>query len=115
MILSPSGSETLIGCSAGCLLMTGALMTKKWLVAPESNTAHSCIFSLLMLTVNTRALAACTKRVDDGLVLLKGYTPNGLIWYIQSCGVVVVVEGVWLVGLMSGGPLFLCACSIFHL
>ena len=85
--------------------MAGVLMTRKWPVAPESNTAHSCMFSLLMLTVDSSALAACAKRVDDGLVLLKGCIPEGLIWYIQSCVGVVVVAGAWQLGVMFGGPL----------
>ena len=61
-ILSPSGSDTLMGCCAGFLLTVGALMTRKWLVAHESNTAHSCMLSRLMSTVLSSALAAYANR-----------------------------------------------------
>ena len=43
----PSGMVTVIGLSAGVTLLDVALTTRKWLVAPESSTAHLLIFSLL--------------------------------------------------------------------
>ena len=43
---------------ATCLSLVGAFVTKKWLVAPESIIAHSWIFLMPMLTVDSSAFAA---------------------------------------------------------
>jgi len=45
------GMVTLIGVVAIFISDVGASVIKKWLVAPESNIAHSLMFSILMSTV----------------------------------------------------------------
>ena len=54
----PLGDITLSGFSAGDLLSSGAYIARKWLVAPESRMAHSLMFSVLMLTVDSSVFAA---------------------------------------------------------
>ena len=54
----PSGNLTMRGLITGCTLVIGASVTKKWLVAPKSNIAHSLMFVMLISTVASRAFAA---------------------------------------------------------
>ena len=54
---APSGNLTIRGLIAGCTLDVWASVTKKVLVAPESNIAHSLMFSMLISTVDRRGFA----------------------------------------------------------
>jgi hypothetical protein len=39
--LSPLGRQAMRGTAARTMLVTGALVVRKWLVAPESRMAHA--------------------------------------------------------------------------
>ena len=58
MTCAPSGNLTMRGLSAGCTLVIGAYVTRKRLVAHESNIAHSLMSVMLISTVASRAFAA---------------------------------------------------------
>ena len=49
---------TLSGLPAGVIFVIGAVVTRKWLVAPESSIAQYFIDFMLMSTVNKIVLAA---------------------------------------------------------
>ena len=53
-----SGSSTVSGLLAGVILMIGAVVTRKWLVAPESSIAQYFIDFMLMSTVDKIVFAA---------------------------------------------------------
>ena len=55
---SPLGSWAMIGVDVGALCVVGALLVRKWLVAPESRIAHSLIVAALVLMVWSRVAAA---------------------------------------------------------
>ncbi len=55
---SPLGKRATIGLVASCTLVTGALVVRKLLVAPESKIAHLLMVSMPMLTVQRSAAAA---------------------------------------------------------
>ena len=48
----------MIGLLAGVILVMGAVVTRKWLVAPESGIAHFLIDFMLMSTVDNSVLVA---------------------------------------------------------
>jgi hypothetical protein len=56
--LSPFGICTVSGRDAGSMSMTGASVTRKWLVAPESNIAQFFRSSILISTVCSNDCAA---------------------------------------------------------
>ena len=45
---APYGSLTVSGLLAGVILVIGYVVTRKWLVAPESSIAHSLIDFMFM-------------------------------------------------------------------
>ena len=47
----PLGRVMVIGLIAGCLLMTGAPLTTKWPVAPESEIAHSILYTNRLMDI----------------------------------------------------------------
>ena len=49
--LCPFGIRTFNGFDAGLMFVTGASLTRKLLVAPESKIAHSLMFLSVMSTV----------------------------------------------------------------
>ena len=53
-ILSPFGSFARMGSDVGCMLMKGAVVVRKWLLAPESMMAHSCTLSAVRVIVERR-------------------------------------------------------------
>ena len=59
MTLSPFGICTVSRRDAGSMSMTGASVTRKWLVAPESKIAQSFRSSTLISTVCSNDYAAC--------------------------------------------------------
>ena len=54
LIFSPFGSFARMGETASSLLVYGADVMRKWLLAPESIMAHSCTLAELMVTVCMR-------------------------------------------------------------
>ena len=66
--LVPSGIVTVMGFVATDIPVADASVTKKWLVAPESNIAQSLISSRLKLIVFKMLLAACAYPYLLGLI-----------------------------------------------
>ncbi len=57
--LSPLGRRVMRGTEAGMMLLVGALVVRKWLVAPELRMAHCLMVAALVVMVLSRAEAAC--------------------------------------------------------
>ncbi len=55
---SPLGRQAMMGLVVGTMLVAGALVIRKWLVAPESRMAHRLMVSALVLIVFNRTEAA---------------------------------------------------------
>ena len=66
--LVPSGIVTVMGFVATDVPVADASVTKKWLMAPESNIAQSLISSRLKLIVFKMLLAACAYPYLLGLI-----------------------------------------------
>jgi hypothetical protein len=56
--LSPFGRQALRGTAASTILVAGALVVKKWLIAPESRMAHHFMVAASSLIVLRRMEAA---------------------------------------------------------
>ncbi len=56
--LSPLGSQAMRGTVAGMILVAGALVVRKWLVAPESRMAHLLMVAASVYGVFRRMEAA---------------------------------------------------------
>ncbi len=56
-ILSPFGRRATRGTVAAQMFVTGALVVRKWLVAPESRIAH-CLMVLASVEIFLRSTAA---------------------------------------------------------
>ncbi len=52
--LLPLGRRAMRGTAAGRMLVAGALVVKKWLVAPESRIAHCLMVAVLVVMVLSR-------------------------------------------------------------
>jgi hypothetical protein len=55
---SPFGSQATMGLLVGCMLVMGAAVMRKFLVAPESRMAHARMTSIMILTVCSSAAEA---------------------------------------------------------
>lgn len=49
--MSPFGSLARMGAFVGVISVAGAAVVRKWLLAPESRMAHSCMFSAVSVIV----------------------------------------------------------------
>ena len=56
--LSPLGRRAMMGTSAGTMLVAGASVVRKWLVAPESRIAHFLMVVASVVIVRRRTEAA---------------------------------------------------------
>ncbi len=56
--LSPLGRRAMRGTVAGMMLVVGALVVRKWLVAPESRMTHCLVVVALVIIVLRRTEAA---------------------------------------------------------
>ena len=56
--LSPLGRRAMMGTSAGTMLVAGASVVRKWLVAPESRIAHFLMVVASIVIVLRRTEAA---------------------------------------------------------
>ena len=56
--LSPFGRQAMRGTVAGIMLVAGASVVRKWLVAPESRIAHCLIVVASVATVRSSMEAA---------------------------------------------------------
>ena len=59
--LSPLGRQAMRGTAAGRMLVAGALVVRKWLVAPESRMAHRLMVAASVVMVLSRTEAASAK------------------------------------------------------
>jgi hypothetical protein len=59
--LLPLGRWAMRGTAAGRMLVAGALVVRKWLVAPESRIAHCLMVAALVVMVLSRTEAANAK------------------------------------------------------
>ncbi len=56
--LLPLGRRVMRGTATGMMLVAGALVVRKWLVAPESRMAHCLMVAALVIIVLRRTKAA---------------------------------------------------------
>jgi len=79
-----------MGEFVGCMSVNGAVVVRKWLLAPESTIAHSCEVSSVSMTVLSNGVwmgvELCVESVTDALLincsfLHKTFTPNHQYWY----------------------------------
>jgi hypothetical protein len=79
-----------MGAFVGCLSVKGAVVVRKWLLAPESTIAQSrVVFSLSEMVLSNDVwvgVKLCVGSVTDALLinclfLHKMFTPNRQYWY----------------------------------
>ncbi len=87
---SPFGSWARMGAFVGCLSVKGAVVVRKWLLAPESTIAQShAVLSLSEMVLSNDVwvgVELCVGSVTDALLinclfLHKMFAPNRQYWY----------------------------------
>ena len=87
---SPFGSWARMGAFVGCLSVNGAVVVRKWLLAPESTIAQLRVVFLLSEIVLSNdvwvGVELCVDSVIDALLinclfLHKMFAPNRQYWY----------------------------------